>query len=192
MENRIIHGNKTQDIYPWNILRHERHYTYTGEESQRNAESVLESYKAYLIEEKTRFIQALSKANESNCAKALKSLGRLSHSWQDYYGHGVQLDKSLSVEERRDITAYVNRLGSPENIGVLYPASWSYNPKANTEHPPLFKGEPFDPESPGFNDRWNASVSFVETKFKKMLPDYWDACVCYAEKLLTSFEKDND
>ena len=89
MEERLVWGNVSQDYS--HGTDHRRHYTYTG-----NAvpEEVASNYIEYLKEEMRGYDSALEIPNIKNCAKALDSLGLLSHSWQDYYGHGV-LNKAL-------------------------------------------------------------------------------------------------
>jgi hypothetical protein len=103
------------------------------------AEEFRRAYSAYISDETKRFNEALSlepaqygKADIDQCEKALESIGRLMHSWQDYYAHALIHVKGKGNKITADRTLWTRKppiRGSPDNpaggSGQIIPSSWN-------------------------------------------------------------------
>jgi hypothetical protein len=109
------------------------------------------------------------KPDRAKCSEALQRLGRVSHSWQDYYAHAIGLNSPYwgdpgPIE------------GSPDSPSAnLKPASWGgYNNWG--EHGP---SEPASREADMGLNRYVKAESFVTGKYPKMLQAWLAKCRCY-------------
>jgi len=138
------------------------------------------NYSAYLVEELGNFNKKLGSASPSlqDCKDALESLGRLTHSWQDYYAHALILmngnaDKILWTRDAPII-------GSPDRPGgsggQIVPSSWNsvLNPGEHTW------SEVGGAEG---DARKAATRYFVAKKYKVLVPQWFLKCKCYCDKL---------
>ena len=139
-------------------------------------------YQNYLSSETDTFNRKLDKypdsdddcgcsdAKKKDCEDALKSLGLLTHSWQDFYAHAVihwtgqngqtQVDKNIWT---------VGITGSPDQIGNIDPSSWD-----NIWH----RGEhgAFEVSGSEGDLRKNAAIAFVKEKYDTMLDKWGKKC----------------
>ena len=137
-------------------------------------------YSAYLVEELGRFNKKLGPASPSlqDCKDALESLGRLTHSWQDYYAHAIIL-----VKAKADKTLWTRKppiTGSPDNPagsgGQIVPSSWN-NWHDSGEH-----GWSEIGGAEGDARQADARL-FVTGKYKSLIPQWAAKCKCYCDKL---------
>ena len=136
------------------------------------------NYSAYLVEELGRFNMKLRSKSPSRqeCKDALEFLGRLTHSWQDYYAHAIILvrgkaDKKLWTQ-KPPIT------GSPDNPfgtgGHIVPSSWD-GVLSPGEHG---WGEVGGREGAA---RQSDARQFVAGKYKSLIPRWAAKCQCYCD-----------
>jgi RHS repeat-associated protein len=104
--NTIVCCNLSQDLNHFDDLS--RHYNRPfprwsdGDPINRAAEGRIwdAKYLEYLIQEEHAFARSLSEqatngacGSSEGCCSALQSLGRLTHSWQDFFAHAVRRDQ---------------------------------------------------------------------------------------------------
>jgi uncharacterized protein RhaS with RHS repeats len=93
------------------------------------AAQLIKDFTSYLGEESKRYNKALEeeKPGIAECKKALESLGRLTHSWQDYYAHAIILENGKA--DKILWTRKTPIKGSPDNPtgtdGKIVPSSWN-------------------------------------------------------------------
>ena len=171
----------SQDIN--HLSEHHRHYSLSNDNPSYNDRvATWIRYSKYLSDELVNFENKLLKTdlNGKDCAKALEALGLVSHSWQDYYGHGISIKHGWN-------TSTID-LGIPGSKNLL-PCSWSPNPIAQTEHPSSILGEPIvkpensEPDLTDYTRRRYYSVDFTREKYQEYLPSWIKKCKCYARKI---------
>ena len=107
----------------------------------------------------------------NDCNAALDALGRVSHTWQDYYAHAVL---TTNGEASPAWTATPPVTGSPDRMSrALKPSSWRgvFQPGEHGWSEPGGRGGELDP-------RTRDATSFVAGKLKSMLPDWFRKCRC--------------
>ncbi|WCJ61241.1 RHS repeat-associated core domain-containing protein [Fontisphaera persica] len=174
--DRLIHWNLTQDdgiAFKQNFRHFNRDIdTPVGSQAAR----FIRLYSSYLGVEQRNFDRALSKRPVTNddCEKALEAMGRLMHSWQDYYAHSVVLTRT--GHDHTLWTAQPPITGSPENPGGtggrIVPSSWGGLGDTG-EHG---GGEPGGAEG---NARQQAAVVFTTPKLKANMERWAVKCACY-------------
>lgn len=191
---RIKDGNATQDSR--HLADARRHYSIrvflSGNPplTDPSRQTLDSDFVTYLTEEyDNRFSTYLSNPGERNCKKALKSLGRLSHTWQDFYSHAIRKDglgrqNSTGGSENsnfRGWSAFSEGVtGSSDSRGSFVPCSYRPSRPA-LEHPPL--AEPLLSGSREYWARRYAARSYTATKYQTLLREWWDACECWAEDM---------
>ena len=123
-------------------------------------------------------LDAIASPSVENCQKALQSVGWLSHAWQDYYAHAIDMD-SDGMKNVGSIT------GTPDNPGSnMKPSSWdSAAPFKSGEHGGVAVGYK-DPayRAPDTDARRRLSAYVTSIKFDFFLEKWWPACKCEACK----------
>jgi RHS repeat-associated protein len=151
---------------PFTDLR--RHYN-SPEESKKALYD--REYGIYLGYEWSLFHVALGPSNirlnaAISCTVALKAMGRVSHSEQDFYEHAV-----LKAELGGGWKAWTRKegkiTGSPYNRGSFDPCTWP------DEHGGL---DEFAAEK---EDRRAAAQTFTNEQFASNLPTWYSICNCY-------------
>lgn len=104
------------------------------------------------------------------CKSALKTLGRMSHSWQDFYGHAIH-ETSGFAGNGGAFTA------SPDAPGAYWPSSYSIWPWDVSEHPPFNLGEPTFPPAE-YAARRAAARQYVKGQFDNYLNAWLSRCLC--------------
>ena len=109
------------------------------------------------------------KPDRGKCLEALQKLGRVSHSWQDYYAHAIGLNSPYWGDP-----GPID--GNPDSPSAnLKPASWGgYNNWG--EHGP---SEPASREADMGLNRYVKAESFVTGKYPKMLQAWLAKCRCH-------------
>jgi RHS repeat-associated protein len=120
-----------------------RHYIWP--QSRSREERTNDDYTNYIAEELKEFEKAIEAGDVCN---AIKILGRLMHTWQDFYGHAPIL--------------HPGDIGNPDEIGdgVLPITPWEHGP-----FEPTFRS----PDQA--RERENAAIDFVLKKLESMMPD---------------------
>jgi len=186
----IQKSNKNQDID--GFLYDARHYSVRAwkglkvEDFERTALEV--AYDDYLNVTLLEFEDLITEPKPDSCASALDKLGRLSHTWQDFYAHAIRRDRGGPVNpdggsessRYRGWTAFsVGVIGSPDSRADFMPASW--NLIRDMEHPNIFGGEPIQ-SGAEYNDRFIHAIKFTKDKYLELLPKWWSACSCNFSK----------
>jgi hypothetical protein len=109
-------------------------------------------------------------AKKQPCINALWSLGRVTHTWQDYYAHALLASNGSAVAWSVGIT------GSPDNDNAkLRPSSWG-NWHNWGEHG---GSEPASRDKPGGEQkRKDDAENFVFGKYKTYLHQWYNKCWC--------------
>jgi RHS repeat-associated protein len=134
--NRLLRANVSQDA-SLSLLENQRHYNREVGESRRSTDI------EYLLQLRTElgvFNAKLRRPSNANCRDALDALGRLSHSWQDFYMHAIRSDGLGGRESSRvpGWTAWTDTppvTGDPDDRANFYPSSHAWG--GGGEHPCL-------------------------------------------------------
>jgi len=171
----VLNGNEGQDA--GNLLDNERHYNRDLSQQPAQAEA---AYQNYLTQEKGIFSRELKKPSTSHCRRALWSIGRLSHSWQDFFAHAIRRD-GLGGKENSGVPGWtawsVGVTGTPDSTQNFYPSS--YSPLGGGEHPAL--EEPVLSSSPEFTARYNAAQAYSTAQIAPLLQQWIALCRCPCE-----------
>ncbi len=161
----LLAENLGQDLV--RLGAYERHYNRKvgSPGAQGNTD-----YANYLDQEQRTFNSNLQNPNKSKCKLALKVLGRMSHSWQDFFAYAIQIDDKSWVAWSAGVT------GTPDDTGSFFPSSYSFNPLGGSEHPPY--SEPIQPGNVEYRARYDAAQSYTTAKFGQMLPVWPSKCEC--------------
>jgi len=164
-----------------------RHYNRGMKEDVASAKK---KFKDYIAKEIRWFNHELSKvvgirdtkAELTACMNALWCLGRVTHTWQDYYAHAV-LKSNGEAGPAWGANPPIS--GSPDKDNEnLKPSSWK-NFLNRGEHGTFWDpwSEPADRDLPGGRQlRWNDAESFVFEKYKIHLPKWYEKCWCHPDK----------
>ena len=148
-------------------------------ERKQTADDARREYSKTLKKEIKDFNDSIKKREltEKECTDALTKLGRITHMWQDYYGHGME----------REYTEEPGRIsGSPDNP-VAYPASfymynWFYVPGThggcNNVVCPWSRVEPGD-RATDRNYRLSQATDFTKKKGEALLQAWFSKCKCH-------------
>jgi len=151
----------------------ERHYNRPLDKANAQVAAYNTRFTNYMASEVNAFWKIVHKADPTcdECDMALDALGRVTHTWQDYYAHAVLTGNgkpSPAWSARPPVT------GDPDNLNpALKPSSWGGITKPG-EHGWGEPGNAAGEQGP----RQNAAVSFVAGKLKKMLPQWYARCRC--------------
>jgi RHS repeat-associated protein len=171
-----------------------RHYNRDIDLNNAGVAKANQDYKDYCAEEVKKFDQAITKLTEysedtpcegerrSNCREALEALGRVSHSWEDYYAHAVLLSGAPGPAWSANPSIF----GSPDDLNPqLKPSSWG-GLLNRGEHGPA--NVVTDPNEPGDRDstatvnggeiRRQDARAFVSQKYLHALGEWMPKCGC--------------
>ena len=193
---RIVDGNLAQDSY-WRLFFGARHYSVRLlsssniplTDSQRS--NMKTRYLAYLLEETLKFSDLLSNPSKMKYKKALRSLGLLTHSWQDFYSHSIRTDGGgatnptggSSGSDFPGWSAFSEGVtGSPDDMSLFVPCTFnllSYIGLGDLEHPSSV--EPI--VGPEYWARKPAAISFTASKLPDFMRPWMTACKCWADDM---------
>lgn len=150
----LVRANTDQDQgESFDDLR--RHFNREPNQSRQDAG---QAWNDYVVSEFEAFDNAMD-SDPPHCEEALKALGRVSHSLQDYWAHGVGNNGEWIV------------LSDPD-VGGWHPSSYP------GEHPPL-PWEPFIWIRAETDAREALSQSDTDDLFMMHLPWWWRECKCW-------------
>jgi hypothetical protein len=149
-----------------------RHFVRRPWQGQSQAK---DEYKSYLQDERSRFASNVANGTSDSCLEALRALGRLTHSWQDFYAHAVKNSHPILP-----LWGTGADIGDPHAPGFdVKPPSWSW--PFGGEHG--LWSEPADRDGAhGAMHREVDSVFFVIDQYRAMLPHWYEKCKCFCER----------
>ena len=176
-------------------FKSERHYNRSvqpqGNVGQKRyaefGQAADDEYGKYLrYEQDHEWNPGLEAGGKKGCRQALKALGRLSHSWQDFFMHAIRRDGQGGKENSYwpGWTAFSQgKTGTPDARGEFYPSSFSAlaSGKKSGEHPGWFR-EPISFSSPEWSPRYQGAREYTTTRFMTMLPEWLARCRCQCEE----------
>ena len=134
-----------------------------------------EKFRSYLQLELRNFNMPLQggEANLISCKQSLSALGRVTHSWQDFYAHAIHAEARFNV--------WVNGLGGdPSYHGNLWPSSYNdWLAIQAGEHPNW--SEPTHGHEETL--RKTAAIDWVATQYKYNLMRWFKKCRCVLEAM---------
>ena len=165
----LIEANKSQDnfnLFPLDLklIDRRRHYMrITVTQSKKDAD---EAYTDYIKEEMAIFEQSI---NSGNVCDAIKALGRLTHTWQDFYAHSIASQGIFPLIRIRVWTKGLQH-GTPDDIGqdiigVALSEHGLTEPTSRLLFALLYGNS--DAEA---NARREGAISFVLDQLKSMVP----------------------
>ncbi len=161
-ENVEIDSGTSKNQNKWHFTR----------DLKGNINAATAEYSSNLATEISKFNSKLASVNSNSdfpiCKETLKILGRLSHAWQDYYAHAIELLSPFRGDPG-EIT------GNPDAIGTLMkPASWGGLSNWG-EHG--FQEPAWRRPDDGSN-RGNKAIDFVSAKYQIHLKAWMLKCKC--------------
>ena len=176
----LVEANFSQDRDPTAFHQLYRHYNRSPDEPRLVA---LSRYLEYIA---TEISQWESHLEAGKCEEALKTLGRLLHTWQDFFSHAYHPQHGWDAW-----TAKPPAKGTPYQSDDLWPSSYP------GEHPEVRWYWPFgftrewgwwlDEE---FQQRYEDAMAFTEKQLKRYLPEFLRRCRCWIEKRLEIEKKE--
>ena len=177
--NTIKWANIGQDIFGFFALR--RHYNRSLSADTEREKGVANSlYEKYLLDEQYDFAMTLVNPTRVNCLNALRTLGRMTHSWQDFYAHAIRRDglggkESGSLSPAEGWLAWTRgERGSPGDRGKFWPSSYSLF--GGGEHPP--HDEPLVENGAEDIARSKAASEYVRDQYINYIPLWLKRCSC--------------
>jgi hypothetical protein len=178
----LNHQHFVQDVLNAFSLR--RHYNRSISAStipeKRAADA---AYQTYLDLESVNYAVALSDPSSPSCRRALIALGRLTHSWQDFFAHAIRRDGLGGFEPGSPSQAQgwiawsAGVTGDPArgDRGNFWPSSYSIF--GGGEHPPF--AEPILHGGLEYRSRITRAKIYVREQFDKLLPAWFEKCKCF-------------
>jgi len=167
MEDILVEANLSQDkgqAY-YQLYRH-----YNRAMGQKRIFAWGE-YLLYVSDEISLFEQRTS---EKRCAAALEALGRLLHSFQDFFAHAYHPRHGIDAW-----TAVPPARGTPMNNDDLWPCSYDWWGSFRDEHETYRELRVSDRE---FRTRFEDAKRNTEKWLKKLLPRWLKQCNCWLGK----------
>jgi hypothetical protein len=180
----ILAGNLSQDDpiafgpLTGGLLENARHYNRNTSETGIQGDQRFQNYIDY---EEKLLSENLKKPSTPHCRRALWSIGRLSHSWQDFFMHAIRRDGRGGRENSScpGWTAWSNGVnGDPSNRANFWPSSFSM-PNGG-EHPGWGK-EPLVDCSPEYDARYAAAQDYTTARIRILLQQWVSSCNCACE-----------
>jgi len=174
--DKIIEGNLYQDSDNVAFGENERHY---NRDLGQNVLDANLSYIAYIVSEMMQYhslinsiVSSTQTSDSELCGEILLTIGRLTHSWEDYYAHAVLQNGQAGPAW----AANPPITGSPDNLDPrLIPSSWGdiWNPGEHRW------SEPADRDKPGGRQaRYNDARDYVANKLKELVESWYVRCGC--------------
>jgi RHS repeat-associated protein len=176
------HFNRTVKSYP------------SMKEVNAHTQEWITKFNNYLVFENRQFENALvhRQPTQVECEDALKSLGHLTHSWQDYYAHALTITGPATYNRAGISSLKTSKIlwtgspqitGSPDNPagtgGAISPSSFSLS-SFGGEHGINEVDEDYPAEG---SARKADAIAFVATKYRPMLSSWAIKCLCHCNKI---------
>ena len=138
---------------------------------QANIQQYIQLYLDNLADNQTKISKDISAHSKVGCADALQLIGKLSHPWQDYYAHAV----NVNYHGGRDFNKIGNMSGDPEHPGAdMKPSSWG-----GTWHPGEHRWVEPGMRAPDSAARLQQAASYTQGGYQTFLGKWWPVCKCY-------------
>lgn len=146
----------------------------------QDQEKAVKKYKAFIKDQKGKIDEALKNNTQGDCEVALKELGKLSHSIQDYYGHGVskKYGKMIPRRKRRrhgGARYGVGRMSGTPSNPTMEPSSYYFLGVFGNHGFILFPEPGY--RAPDTEKRKKASVTATVNLFRPYLEKWCEKCV---------------
>jgi hypothetical protein len=178
----LNHQHFVQDVLNAFSLR--RHYNRSLSASSIPEKRAADTaYQTYLDLENVNYAVALANPSSSSCRAALIALGRLTHSWQDFFAHAIRRDGLGGFEPGSPSHAQgwvawsAGVTGDPGrgDRGNFWPSSYSIF--GGGEHPPF--AEPIVHGGSEYISRITQAKTYAREQFDKLLPTWFEKCKCF-------------
>jgi hypothetical protein len=128
-------------------------------------------YQRYLEDEERHFNNWLRDGffEKHDCKKALRALGHLSHSWQDFYAHGIHAQGGW------ESGGWL--VDTPDLVFGFVPSSYG---SLDAEHP-LFWEPRFSASE--YLLRKSGAERYVQWRYESFLPAWAAVCSCECDRL---------
>ena len=181
MRRTLVHANVWQDF--WGFFDMRRHYNReVSDEEDSQKEAADRNYETYLLREEITFRLSLSSSPAGiGCWRSLRALGRMMHSWQDFYAHAIRRDGEGGLEPGSPSSAEgwlawsQGVTGTPESRFRFWPSSYSLF--GGGEHPPT--EEPIVHGGAEYLARYSAALDYSRQQFEAHLPFWLERCRCF-------------
>ncbi|MBP3303145.1 MAG: hypothetical protein J6L64_08455 [Opitutales bacterium] len=129
---------------------------------------------------KERYLQnfnnLLKKPTRAQCREALFLLGKISHAWQDYYGHAVALNRSGYLIDTNSVGT-IDPSSSPANTDPnVVPSSYGSWIDGG-QHGEIFIPEPGN-RAPDSEWRYQESINYTAQQYEIELKKWNAVCLC--------------
>jgi hypothetical protein len=179
IRNYLQLANKDQDDnsanFHNNILHYNRDYVKDETQAARQANRLAsrDQYTRYLKDAVDGFREHV---RNKECVAALDVLGHVSHSWQDFFAHGIHATSGW----RNSPDPFPN---DPNNPGDYWPSTYSgiINFTATPEHP----GGGSEPDwgQPGEGIRRAAALQYTIKLYQELIPLWFNSCACACDSI---------
>jgi hypothetical protein len=173
-------ANDNQDSL-WGLAHNQWHYNrdYISDETpdarRNNRATWRDKYWVYVGEQEKKFYDSLFPhwfgLVKKDCRGALETLGRLSHAWQDFYGHGIH-------SSGWDSGGFL--LDSPDHIYDFWPSTFGVL-TLSAEHPTGGFEPFFEPQEKSL--RMFMAENYVTHRFREHVPQWITYCACDCNSL---------
>jgi hypothetical protein len=184
MRRTLVHANVWQDI--WGFFDMRRHYNReVSDEEDSQKEAADRNYETYLLREEIRFRMSLSPSPSGiGCWRSLRALGRMVHSWQDFYAHAIRRDggggpEPGSLSDAEGWLAWTKGVTGTPRPSASRSRFWpsSYSLVGGGEHPPA--AEPIVHGGAEYLARYNAARDYSRQQLEARLPLWLERCRCF-------------
>ncbi|RKY14626.1 MAG: hypothetical protein DRP63_08195, partial [Planctomycetota bacterium] len=139
-------------------------------------------YNLYILRELCNYMLHLL---GGRCKQALQALGRLLHSWQDFFSHAYHAKHGWDAW-----TARPPEKGTPDEPNDLWPSSYP------GEHPKIFlreiELEPVFRLDAEFRARYNDAKAYTRKKLEELLPLWLPRCRCWLQARAKEYERETE
>jgi hypothetical protein len=182
MLRRLIRSDLGQDLK--HSADDRRHYNRkTTPDSDTDKQAAQEDYRNYIDSELGEFRRGLLEPSKRSCRASLRALGRLSHSWQDFFAHAIRKDGKGGREHNSPsgaegwIAWSAGIRGDPGATEQFWPSS--YSALGGGEHPGIGGGEPLVQGGDEWYARYWAAETYVRGRYSEFVPLWLIRCKCF-------------
>ncbi len=178
----LADANTGQDSLTGGFSDLERHFNrpYLGAQDHESSERIAwdNKYRTYVASE-VQYSDPFYSGSPPNCTKSLEALGRVTHSWQDFYAHAIS---SAHTPVRNRLVGFqawtLGYGGSPDSHPRLWPSSYNeWYVLISGEHPN--RHEPVSGHEAQLRE--TAAAKFVASKYATLLARWLKACPCWCK-----------
>jgi RHS repeat-associated protein len=165
----LVRANEGVDKGKWPLSDHEKHYIRDRGWQPQEGERL---YQEGLRLERIEFAARLQD-DPPDCQKALQALGRLLHSWEDFFAHACRANMSCDHKNERAWLLWSTKdptAATPDSSTDVQPAMWF------GQH--LF-AEPTGRWPEEYAARLKAAKAYDRKEFGPVFDQWWEKCGCW-------------